>query len=279
MVVPTVHMRREFAPRKTFVTRGLFSRLAAVAKRALRGARRTNPARLEMLAEDAKYDLGFHGDEHVVGLASAAISRSQAFIETGSFAGSTAVFVGSNFLVPVYTCEPDPVAYQYVRGRCRHLKRVCVSHKQSPDFLYELFAANPAMKNMRLVFWLDAHGQGFRWPLGDEVRFITENVSNAIIMIDDFKIPGRPEFGYDRRGDEECGLEYVSRFLSSKRSYTLFLPSYSRCTSPYHALRGVGTLVYGEALVLTQPLACNFTITSHRVPSRSEVDNDSSLCP
>ena len=59
-----------------------------------------------------------------------------------------------------------------------------------------------------VLFWLDAHGYGFKWPLKDEVRFIAEKFKHAYILIDDFKVPGLGCFGFDEYGTDALAMMY-----------------------------------------------------------------------
>jgi hypothetical protein len=111
--------------------------------------------------------------------------------------------------------------------------------------LQQTHSAHPELCAQTNLYWLDAHGFGFNdWPLRQEVQFITKNVSNALILIDDFRVPGRPEFGFDAYNGQACALEYISDFLEPGRKYYVIYPTYRDKTSKVHGLRGVGLILY-----------------------------------
>lgn len=107
----------------------------------------------------------------------------------------------------------------------------------------------------QIAFWLDAHGAGYQWPLREEVRFVTETMpSSSAMMIDDFQIPGQPQFGYDKYRGQVCNLEFIRNSLAP-RKYFLILPTYQERTSPLHGLRGVATFCLRRAGLSTSRVA------------------------
>jgi hypothetical protein len=224
----------------------------------------TEDVRTEVLRKELELTEGFHADKYVLALANYFLADAEIFVETGTLAGSTAFYVGSTHpRIEVYSCEPDRQSFMFATSRCRSLSNVHIQQRSSPDFLYELYARKQALVGKRAVFWLDAHGYGFRWPLRDEIRFITSTLESAVIMIDDFKVPGRPEFGYDEYDGQECSFSFIASALHRRNDYVLLTPSYADRTSPIHGLRGVGTLVFGRSdLALPAGLATHFVMES-----------------
>jgi hypothetical protein len=96
------------------------------------------------------------------------------------------------------------------------------------------------------MYWLDAHDYGFRWPLYDELRFITSEFSTAIILIDDAQIPGQPQFKYSSYEDQVCNTDYIVAALTPGKTYKICYPIYTERTSPHHPLTGVITVSFGE---------------------------------
>ena len=223
----------------------------------------------QVVEQELRIKEGFHGDKHVLALADYFLKGASAFVETGSLAGTTACYVGSRYAVQVYSCEPDLAAWRAATERCAHLSNVKIFNTQSPKFLLDLFEKIPSLPDQRVVFWLDAHGYGFRWPLRSELQHITQRFRHAVIMIDDFKIPGRPEFGFDQYDGQECSTDYIAPALDPGREYTIVLPTYSEKTSTHHGLRGVGTIVYGDAdFRLPEQLCSHFAAARLRLPGR-----------
>lgn len=208
---------------------------------------------------EANCRAGFHGDQYLLDLADLFLQESSAFVETGTYAGTTALYVNERYGVPVYSCEADEFTFEFASRRCLRRSGVHMFRQLSPQFLYDLIAQHPELTEQKVVYWLDAHGGGFRWPLRDEVRFLTESLRAGFIMIDDFQIPGQPQFGYDQYKKQVCNLEYIRSSLASKE-YHFITPTYQERTAPVHGLRGVGTLAFGVPdFCLPTHLAENFT--------------------
>ena len=210
-------------------------------------------------ALDPILDVGFHGDRHLLRLVDWLAKQSQAFIETGANVGSTARYVASRFApLPVYSCESDASAFAAARNHLAPHPHARVEHARSPDFLYRLHERHPELLDQQNLYWLDAHGYGFRWPLVDEVAFLTSRLERALVLIDDFRVSGRPEFQYDQYDGQVCAIETIRDALHPGRSYTLVVPTYSEHTSPHHPLVGVGLIQFGSDLELPDTLRSHF---------------------
>lgn len=58
----------------------------------------------------------------------------------------------------------------------------------------------------------DAHWNSY-WPLLDELKVISDlGLSETVIIIHDFKVPGKP-WGYDNHGGVELDIDYVRESL------------------------------------------------------------------
>jgi hypothetical protein len=116
----------------------------------------------------------------------------QAIVETGTYRGTTTAYFAESGL-PVYTVEIDPRCFAYAALRFKKDKRVRVYEGNSPDFLTEL-ARLPACPRSRVFFYLDAHVQDssryHQAPLVEELQIIFSNWDEAVVMIDDFQVPG-----------------------------------------------------------------------------------------
>ncbi len=121
------------------------------------------------------------------------VIKFQAIVETGTFRGTTTEFFAKSGL-PVYTVEIHPRAYGYAMQRfSRQRDRVHVLQGNSPEFLNGL-ANNPAFPKSRVFFYLDAHVQDssryHKAPLVEELEIIFTRWTEAVVMIDDFQVPG-----------------------------------------------------------------------------------------
>lgn len=200
------------------------------------------PRQLDILEKEA----GFHGDLYVLKLVDYLMGYAQAFIETGTYMAQTATYVARNYPhIPLFTCEPDPKRYEDVRNQLSSYPQARVYQQFSPEFLQQTHTAHPELCRQTNLYWLDAHGFGFNdWPLRQEVQFITKNVSNALILIDDFRVPDRPEFAFDAYNGQACSLEFIHPAIEPGRKYYVIYPTYREKTSKAHGLRGVGLILY-----------------------------------
>ena len=67
----------------------------------------------------------------------------------------------------------------------------------------------------RALFYLDAHWET-EWPLLAELDAISNSVGpKPVIVIHDFKVPDRPEFGFDSYQGSDLDLDYVTDGLTS----------------------------------------------------------------
>lgn len=192
------------------------------------------------------HDTGFHGDYYLLALVDDLVIREriQCFIETGTNVGSSLVYLAKRHpQVQALSCEQDAEACRRARKNARGLANVEVHHLASKDFL-KLLAKRPGLFQKRCLFWLDAHGYGFEWPLRDEVRFIRENFATAFVMIDDFKVPGLDCFRYDEYQGQVCSYEHIRESLG-ERPHQVFGPRYTDRTSSHHPLVGWGLIVLG----------------------------------
>ncbi len=81
----------------------------------------------------------------------------------------------------------------------------------SPTFLRDIL---PSLSDQRVLFYLDAHWYT-DWPLLNELKEIAKtHRDHCIIVIDDFKVPGRKDIPYDwHNGNEEYAYEYVKKSI------------------------------------------------------------------
>ena len=144
-------------------------------------------------------------------------------IETGCFRGATTDFFACSGL-EVNTCEIQPRFYIFSKLRFFGKKNTKVCHSDSRSFL-RCLSNKPSLVDKRCFFYLDAHWEG-DLPLREEIQIILENWANAVIMVDDFKVPGDDGYKYDNYGkDKVLDLNYLSVL---KFNVTKFFPINSR---------------------------------------------------
>jgi hypothetical protein len=145
-----------------------------------------------------------------------------AVVETGTFRGSTAEFLRAESKIPVFTVEIDPRLFHYCRRRFRGDRGVNVFLGDSVTFLRHL-GEDLAFPKERVLFYLDAHG-GDPLPLADEVRAIDTYWDNYVAIIDDFRVPTDPGYGFDDWGDgNQLTLSYLP--FAEIGSVALFWPA------------------------------------------------------
>lgn len=134
--------------------------------------------------------------------------RFSRIVETGTYRSATTVWL-AEFGLPVTTVEVDPECAEFSRRRLKRYPNVELIHGNSVDALGALAAAT-TRRQAAIFFYLDAHWGDL--PLRDEIKIITTNFPKAVIMIDDFKVPDDPGYGFDDYGPgERLSLDYLAR--------------------------------------------------------------------
>jgi hypothetical protein len=194
------------------------------------------------------FEVGFHGDEYLLTLVDHLIDRCDWFVETGTNVGSTLAYVGRTYPdVQCISCEPDSDAAGHAKSHTENLSNVQVFEESAQTFLDRLDRTyDPLFSADRTLFWVDAHGYGFQWPLREEIAFLSERLERGYVLIDDFKVPGREEFGYGAYEDQVCSYEYIRDDIAEGWEHTLYYPGYTEHTSDHHPLRGWGLFAVGE---------------------------------
>lgn len=131
-------------------------------------------------------------------------------IETGTFKGGTAVLFSLLF-DRVHTIEISQEFYQQATENLTDYPNVHCHLGSSEIVLREIL---PTLKDKPLIFYLDAHWEN-HWPLLEELEEISKtHKDNCIIVIDDFKVPGRKDIRYDKYGNHECSYNYIKDQLN-----------------------------------------------------------------
>lgn len=118
-----------------------------------------------------------------------------AVVETGTFRGSTTVFLALNSGgVPVHTSENARV-FELAKRRLRRFSHVHLYNTDSRKMLSTINLPEAGCT----FFYLDAH-----WmedlPLAEETDMIAKKLRSFVIMIDDFAVPNDPGYSYDDYG-------------------------------------------------------------------------------
>lgn len=185
---------------------------------------------------------GFRGDPFLIATVDALVKTASidCFVETGAFCGVTLHHMATSYELACYSCEPDATRFQLAQERVIDLPRTMITNEESPPLLHRLAQTIP---DARVLFWLDAHGYGFDWPLREEIAIITATWPTASILIDDFRVPGCDWFGFDSYDGQECSLEYIHDIITPY-PYRLWYPSYPALSVTNWPCRGWGLLAF-----------------------------------
>ena len=128
-------------------------------------------------------------------------------VETGAYLGTTTEYFSTTGL-PIYTVEINPRFWGYTSARTRSKRRqIRLFLDNSPDFLRGL-ANNPAFLPAKPFFYLDAHWYN-HLPLAEELEIIFQKWCEAVVMVDDFQVPGT-DYTYDDYGPGKAlTLDYL----------------------------------------------------------------------
>lgn len=207
-------------------------------------------------AEESRFNFfgtGFHGDVYLLELVELLLAKCAVFVETGTNVGSTLAYVaGHHPHVRCFSCEPDREAYQHAKTNIARFDNVSLSNDTSQRFFRKLLAQKETLDN-EVLFWIDAHGYGFQWPLREEMSIITSRWEKAYILIDDFFVPGLDCFAYEKYAEQICSFDYIKGSLNAKHQYRLYYPSYTDRTSKHHPLVGWGLIEFGHQTELLLP--------------------------
>jgi predicted O-methyltransferase YrrM len=114
-------------------------------------------------------------------------------VETGTFMGKTSYWLADTFPgVDVLTCELLPGYHEVARRNLQGKRNVMCVLDDSAEWLERLSLSleGPAL------FFLDSHGMSSDWqhehPVRREVAAVCARRQPSVILIDDFKVPGRP---------------------------------------------------------------------------------------
>ena len=140
-------------------------------------------------------------------------------IETGTSTGATTKWFAER-VKNVSTVEVIEHTYKDCLQQYKHLTNINFYLGSSDSLLGEM------IKDMNtdetILFYLDAHWYD-NWPLLKELEIIGNlKNNNAIVIIDDFKVPNRNK-DYDSYEKHECSLEYIQYLIPKIYSENPFI--------------------------------------------------------
>lgn len=178
-------------------------------------------------------------------------------VETGTFRGATTQFFSHLTGRPVHSVELMPRFHRFAEVRCAGDPGVHLRLGDSRSFLVELART---LGHHTTLFYLDAHWQP-DVPRFEEITIIASRWSRAVVMIDDFAVPGDPGYGFTHYDGVPLTIDYLPALPGWHR----FRPS-APSTEETGARRG--------CIVLVSP---QLTDLVRGVPSLRSLDERSDL--
>lgn len=130
-------------------------------------------------------------------------------VETGTFRGNTTAYFSLLF-DEVYTVEVDRHTYQDTAHRLKEFSNVHCLFGNSVEVLADLL---PKLEGKCVLFYLDAHREGGSPLRGELLEISNTHRDNCVVVIDDFKVPGREEIPFDTYRGKECSFDYIKEPL------------------------------------------------------------------
>lgn len=152
-----------------------------------------------------------------------ATCRPEALVETGTFRGTTTEFMAATRL-PLYTVERATRPFGYARQRLKGFANVKLTCGDSRKFLRDLLRREE-LPNDRNFFYLDAHW-GKDLPLAEEIGIIFSGWPKAIVMVDDFQVPGDDGYSFDDYGPSKVLTACYLSDLTSRFALAHFYPNF-----------------------------------------------------
>ncbi len=129
------------------------------------------------------------------------LARTIAFdrvLETGTYRGTTTEFLSAVIGTPVHTVEIDARFREYSAKRLSFDRSIKVVGGDSRAFLRAM-AARSRLREQTLFVYLDAHWRD-DLPLREELEIVRDSFERAVVMVDDFQVPGDDGYGFDDYG-------------------------------------------------------------------------------
>lgn len=124
-------------------------------------------------------------------------------IETGTYHGDTTSWLAENFET-VYTVEYDKRYLDVAQSKISQYDNIKSYLGSSTDYLGKFL--EECKDNGEIIIFLDAHW--YANPVLQELERIKESGLKPIIAIHDFKVPGRPDLGYDEYPNQNIVYEW-----------------------------------------------------------------------
>jgi len=131
-------------------------------------------------------------------------------VETGTYKGQTTRAL-ANMVRNVHTIEINETYYQEAMVELTDEHNVKQHLGSSPKIIVSL---EDSIGDNKALFFLDAHWYHYN-PLLDELKAIEEIGHKPVIIIHDFKVPARPEFGFDTYNGQDYDWDWIKKDIIS----------------------------------------------------------------
>jgi len=169
------------------------------------------------------------------------------FIETGTYLGQTCRYLASRHPhLPIITIESNPDFFDSAQSVLRRYANVKSILGDSAVTVSQL--VQDGIEGLPL-FFLDAHW-GDYLPLTEEIHSIGLHLTDAIMVIHDFQVPGM-DYGFDVCKGQAIGIEMLAANINKSKSYQVYCPIYtyeqafSILPKPNQQLRGYAIIFQG----------------------------------
>ncbi len=162
--------------------------------------------------------------------------------------------VSKNSKAKIYSVDCNPELYETAKELFSTNSNIILACRSSEQFIKELIDSGEISDSDNCFFFLDAHQLEYSdkleyWPLHDEISQILR-LNRFVIVIDDFVVPGHPDFGYDAYGknifdwgyikdlfrDQQISFFYPVRSNRDNRGWILIVSGQERSLSSLHQL-------------------------------------------
>lgn len=168
----------------------------------------------------------FNGQERRQELFTAIVRkcRPAAIVETGTYLGTTTDFMAGAGM-PVFSVEGQARHYGFALARLWWRRNVTLRRGDSRRVLQSFFDGPLQLLCRQTIFaYLDAHWDA-DLPLAEELEIIFGHCGPAVVMIDDFQVPGEPDYQYDDYGPGKgLTFEYIRPAVEG-HSLAVFYPA------------------------------------------------------
>ena len=161
-------------------------------------------------------------------------------IETGTFKAETTLFF-ADLLKIVKTIDISDINASIYREIGNERNNIIFFQGDSGKLLQDMIVDIPNDKP--ILFYLDAHWNEY-WPLLDELKIIGQYFKdNAVIVIDDFKVPNRL-LGFDKYGYISNDLNFVKESLDQCGDLFIFFNDHTKVVDNIDRNRGTAGKLY-----------------------------------